>query len=288
MFLLTSLNERLVIKNVFLSKIFSMPIWLIILFAFIIIFLALGISLYFIQDTMIFHAEKLPKDFEFSFKNDFEEINLTTQDGNTLNGLLFKVNHAKGVVLFYHNHSGTIDHWSRSATFINSYGYDVLIMDYRGFGKSTGSFNEKLMLNDSLLWYDFARKLYDEDIITIYGRGIGSTFATYVASQNKPKKLILESAIYNLVYLAKLNYPYIPSKLILKYKFETFTYINKATCKIYLLHGKKDELVHYSNSKKLHELKLENCELILMAEGNHHNLMSNDKYLKSIKEILSS
>ncbi|MCK5637152.1 MAG: alpha/beta hydrolase [Flavobacteriaceae bacterium] len=265
-----------------------MPIWLIILLTFAIVMIALSVILYLIQDNIIFHAEKLPANFNFSFKNNFEEINLTTQDGNTLNGIIFKVENSKGIVLFYHNHSGNIDHWSRSAIFINSYGLDVLIMDYRGYGKSTGTFNEKLMLNDSLLWYDFTKKLYDEDKITVYGRGIGSTFATYVASKNNPIKLVLESAIYSLVHTANIQYPYLPNNLILKYKFDTFNYIGQVKCKIYLLHGKKDELVHYSNSEKLHQLKLDDCDLILMPEGNHHNLIGNEIYLKSIKEILSS
>jgi len=265
-----------------------MPIWLIFLLTIAIVLIAISMIIYFIQDSIIFHTEKLPANFSFSFANDFEEINLTTQDGNTLNGVLFKVENSKGIVLFYHNHSGNIDHWSRSAIFINSYNFDVLIMDYRGFGKSTGSFNEKLMLRDSLLWYDFTRKLYEEDKITVYGRGIGSTFATYVASKNNPIKLVLESGVYSLYYTAKIQYPYLPTKLILKYKFETFNYIGQVNCKIYLLHGKKDRLVHYSNSEKLHQLKIDNCDLILIPEGNHHNLIGNELYLKSIKEVLSS
>jgi len=265
-----------------------MPIWLIFLLTIAIVLIAISMIIYFIQDSIIFHTEKLPANFSFSFANDFEEINLTTQDGNTLNGVLFKVENSKGIVLFYHNHSGNIDHWSRSAIFINSYNFDVLIMDYRGFGKSTGSFNEKLMLRDSLLWYDFTRKLYEEDKITVYGRGIGSTFATYVASKNNPIKLVLESGVYSLSYTAKIQYPYLPTKLILKYKFETFNYIGQVNCKIYLLHGKKDRLVHYSNSEKLHQLKIDNCDLILIPEGNHHNLIGNELYLKSIKEVLSS
>jgi len=86
--------------------------------------------MYLIQDTIIFHAEKLPENHKFSFNSDFVEINLKTEDNNTLNGLLFKVDKPLGLVIFYHNHSGNIEHWSRYALFMNKFDQDVLMLNY--------------------------------------------------------------------------------------------------------------------------------------------------------------
>jgi len=262
-----------------------MPFWIIILLAILFILFTISAVLYIIQDTMIFHAEKLPANFTFSFRNAFEEFNLKTEDGENLNGLLFKVDKSKGVVLFFHNHSGNINHWSRSAVFINNLNYDVLMMDYRGFGKSTGSFNEQKMFNDSLLWYNFTKKLYSENKIMVYGRGLGAAFATYAASKNKPIKMVLESPIFSVYKTAKSHYPYIPTKLILKYNFETSKYIGKVKCKTYFFHGLKDNLVPYSSSEKLHELIKGNSELYLIPEGSHYDLINSNVFLEKIKEI---
>ena len=241
--------------------------------------------MYLIQDKIVFHEEKLPKNYKFSFPSEFEEINLTTDDGNTLNGLLFKVVNSKGLIVLYHNHSGNIEHWSRSAVFMNKHDFDVLLMDYRGFGKSTGRFNEKSFLSDSNLWYEYALQKYDEKNISIYGRGLGATFATYVASINNPNRLCLESPFFSLAFLAKFHYPYLPYKLLSKYKFDTAKYFLDVKCKIYIFHGKENKLIHYKNSLELYNLSKENTELYLIPDGNHYNLINNKSYLKKITDI---
>jgi len=266
-----------------------MPVWIILLLAILIILLTVSVVLYFIQDSFIFHAVKLPSDYKYVFKNEFEEINLKTDDGNILNAVLFKAVDSRGVVFFFHNHSGNVEHWSSSANFIINYNYDVLMIDYRGYGKSTGKYNEELMLKDSLLWYNFARKIYDEESITIYGRGIGATFATYVSSLNNPKQLILESPLYDLFSTSHFLYPYVLfKKVISRYKFDTAKYIKNVKCRIYIFHGMKDRLVNYKSSEKLHERVRENSELYLMPDGNHYNLITNSIYLNKVKDILKA
>ena len=247
--------------------------------------LIISLALYFLQDKIIFHPEKLPKNYQFKFTVDFEEINLESNDGNVLNGLLFKAHNTKGLVIFYHNHSGNIEHWSRSALFMNKLDHDVLLMDYRGFGKSTGNFNEASFLEDANLWYNYGRKRYDEAKISVYGRGLGATFATYVASLNSPKRLCLESPFHSLNFMAKIHYPLLPLKLISKYKFETYKYIKDVKCKVYLFHGKLNKLISYKNSIKLYESSKENTDLLLISDGNHYNLINNSLYLNKIKEI---
>lgn len=241
--------------------------------------------IYFVQDKIIFHPEKLPKDYVFSFTSDFEEIDLTTEDGNRLNGVLFKKVNSKGLVIFFHNYSGNIQHSSGFAIFMNKLDYDVLLMDYRGFGKSTGKFNEQSFLDDSILWYNYALDYYKEDLISLYGRGIGATFATYVASLNKPNQLFLESPFHSINYIAKAHYPYLPVKIISKYKFETNKYIVDVNCKIYIFHGEQNELINFKNSLKLFELSKGNMEIFLIPDANHYNLMNNTFYLNKIAEI---
>ena len=256
------------------------------LFIFVIFLVAIVIVVvYLSQDRIIFHPEELPKDYQFEFANEFEEINLTTDDDNILNGLLIKADNSKGLVIYYHNHSANIDQWSRFALFMNKFDYDVLLMDYRGFGKSTGKFNEKNFLSDAILWYSYALDHYSEVDISVYGRGVGATFATYVASLNNPKRLCLESPIYSLYYVAKAHYTYLPIKMISKYKFETDKYIVDISCKIYIFHGKQNKFINYKNSMKLYELSKGNMELFLIPDVDNYNMINNPIYLNKITEI---
>ncbi len=265
-----------------------MTTWSIILIVIILAFLLVNIVLYFIQDRFIFYAEKLPKDFQFSFKNEFDEINLKTEDGHILNGLHFKGKDPKGILLIFHNHSGNIINMNATAELLIEFNYDVLLMDYRGYGKSTGNYNEQSMLEDSKLWYDYTKKYFSEDHITVMGRGIGATFATYVASKNNPKRLILGSPLFNMNYTVKFLYPYLPYQLILKYKFDTAKFITNVNCNIFIFHGKKDKLVNYTNSIKLHELTKENSELNVISEGDHYNMINDKTVFNRLKEILNN
>jgi len=265
-----------------------MPTWVLIILAVFFVGLVINVVLYFIQDKILFHPETISKNYEFNFSNDFEEIFLETLDGASLNGVLFKLNNPKGVVLYFHNHSGNVKHCSNAVHVFNELNYDVLVMDYRGFGKSTGVFNEVLMSADSQLWYDYVMNRYDEDKIALYGRGIGATFATYVASRNNPKILCLESPLYNLFYTAKFHYPYVPRKIISKYEFNTAKYFTTVSCMKYIFHGKQDDLVHYTNSQKLYDLSKKNSKLILISEANHYNLGSNNFYLQKIEQLFNA
>ncbi len=257
-----------------------------VLFLICIIYLSIIFTLYLLQEKFIFHAEKLPKDYKFCINSDFKEINLKTKDGNILNGVFFEQKNAKGLILYFHNHAGNISNSFSLVKNFQNLNYSVLMMDYRGYGKSTGKFNERLMLDDTELWYNFALKNYTSNHITVIGRGIGATFAAYIAAKNTPKLLILGSSFYNLLTVSKEQYPYLLTRLILKYKFDTAKYLKNVKCKTYIFHGKKDQLVHYTNSVKLSEISKENIELTIIPDGTHYNLRTHGPSLQKMKEIL--
>ncbi|MEK7826436.1 MAG: alpha/beta fold hydrolase, partial [Thermodesulfobacteriota bacterium] len=95
------------------------------------------------QESLIFYPEILPPDYPFAFSQPFEEVNVPVEAA-TLNALLFKAQNAKGVVLYLHGNAGSLRSWGDVAGDFTSRGYDILIPDYRGFGKSTGNIaNEK-------------------------------------------------------------------------------------------------------------------------------------------------
>ena len=90
-------------------------------------------------------------------------------------------------------------------------GYDVLIMDYRTYGKSKGKLSEKAFYDDAQYCYDYLLKQYSENEITIYGRSLGTGISTCLASKNNPKQMILETPYFIILDVAKHRFPFFHS-----------------------------------------------------------------------------
>jgi fermentation-respiration switch protein FrsA (DUF1100 family) len=246
-----------------------------------------GGYMYFKQEKFIFPGGELASDYKFEFSTPFEELFIETKDSETLNALHFKVSNPKGVLLYFHGNTGTLARWGEIASYFTELNYNVLVMDYRSYGKSTGVVNEKAMLEDTQLFYNYLLNQFTEDQIIVYGRSIGTSFATYVASKNKPRKLILETPFYNLNDLTKERFSLVPLYKLLKYKLPTNSFIVKVTCPIIIIHGTNDRVVPYSSGEKLSkEVPEEQLTFIKIPNGSHNNLIDFDSYQKEIKKIL--
>ena len=108
--------------------------------------------------------------------------------------------------------------------------YDVVLVDYRGFGKSTGKRNETKMLNDMQFVYDELKKSYPEDHLIVYGRSMGSGFATKIAADNHPRFLILDAPYYSFSKVIERFLPFLPVNLVLRYKLRTDKWIKNVKC----------------------------------------------------------
>ncbi len=263
-----------------MKRIFKVLKWVVVVYVLIIILA------YFYQEKFIFQPEILAQDYKFEFDRSFEEINLKTADNVTINALHFKVEQPKGVVLYFHGNAGSLKGWGSVTRYFSELNYDIFVMDYRGFGKSTGTFDEDKMYADAQMCYDYLKKQYNEDEMIVYGKSLGTTFATKVAADNNPQRLLLEVPFYNLASAGKHRFPFAPFAL-LKYEFKTNEYIKGVTCPITFFHGTDDWITPYEGSKKLfEELIIKEKVFITIEGGSHNNLLQFEEYHKHLKEIL--
>ena len=93
--------------------------------------------LHLFQEKIIFLPEAIDKEYVYQFPFDFEEINLTTTDSQTINALHIKAKNPKGIVLFFHGNKGNLIRWGEITSYFTQFNYDVLVIDDRGYGKST-------------------------------------------------------------------------------------------------------------------------------------------------------
>lgn len=251
------------------------------------IYIMIGTTLYFIQEKILFRPTVLEHDYEYQFSQPFEEVFLTMNDGAVINAIHFKTDAPKGVILYFHGNAGDLSRWGLIAESFVELQYDVFIMDYRTYGKSTGKLSEKALYEDAQSCYEYLLKHYDESEITIFGRSLGTGIATHVASQNNPKQLILETPYYSMIDVAQHKFPFLPIKHLLKYKFLTFEYIQNVKCPITIFHGTEDSVVPFESGKKLFDLIEEkNKNFIKVEGGNHNNLIEFEAYRNAIKSLL--
>ncbi|TFG72175.1 MAG: alpha/beta fold hydrolase [Flavobacteriales bacterium] len=263
--------------------------WLYIVLLILGAYIAISVLLYFLQDYLMFKPEKLPKDFQFFYENqETEEYNVVTRDGATINGLRFKVSQPKGIVFYLKGNSKSIKGWGKFAVDFTRHGYEVFMVDYRGFGKSTGRRTQKAIKRDLQLVYDKIREKVDEKYIILYGRSLGSGFATKLASMNNPKMLILDAPYYSLSKVAKKYIPFMPLSLLIKFPMPTYKWMKYVNCPVHILHGTDDKLIPYRTSVKLSKIKPNSTRLYTIIGGGHKNLNTFESYHKMLGEIITS
>ncbi|WP_420379467.1 alpha/beta hydrolase [Gilvibacter sp.] len=266
-----------------------MPVWLNIALTVLAIYLAISLVLYYVQDYFLFKPEKLPKDFQFYYENQIvQEYNLETRDGGVINGLHFKVKDPIGVVLYLKGNSKSIKGWGKFAVDFTRHKYDVIMLDYRGFGKSTGKRSQKAIKRDVQYVYNKIRERVSEEYIIIYGRSMGSGFAAKIASENHPRMLILDAPYYSLTKTTSRYMPFMPLSVILKYPMPTYKWLKYVRCPIHIIHGTQDKLIPFKSSIKLSKINPNRTRLYAVIGGGHKNLNNFESYHRMLSEILTS
>ena len=263
--------------------------WLYICLIVISIYIVVSVLLYYLQDYLLFKPEKLDKDFQYFYENqEVEEYNIETRDGALINGLHFKVEKPKGIVLYLKGNSKSMKGWGKFAVDFTRHDYDVFMIDYRGFGKSTGRRTQKAIKNDLQLIYNKMKEKVDEKYIILYGRSLGSGFATKLASTNQPRMLILDAPYYSLSKVTARYAPFMPMSVILKYPIPTYKWLKYVQCPIHIIHGTNDKLIPFKSSVKLSKIKPNLTRLYAVIGGGHKNLNTFESYHKMLSEIINT
>jgi len=255
---------------------------------FICVIAFVSIVLYFFQERFLFHPEKLPEDFIFQYENQkVKEYNLEIKKGVVINGLHFQAENSKGVVFYLKGNSKSIKGWGKFAIDFTIHGYDVIMIDYRGFGKSTGKMSQKSMKDDALLVYDKLTEIVNEEKIIVYGRSLGTGLATKVASMNNPRMLILACPYVSMSKNVKRYLPFIPLGLVMRYQMPTYKWIKYVDCPIKIIHGTNDKVIKFKSSLQLSKLNPSSTRLYPIIDGGHKNLHNFESYHKALEELLN-
>lgn len=191
----------------------------------------------------------------------FTEINFTI-DNDTINTVLFSAKkQAKATVFYYHGNSGNISNNSAIAKLLCRADYQVLMVDYRGYGKSTGIPKHSNIASDAQYIFDelLKRDNFKELPVIIYGASIGTQVATKICIDNQKRvnALILDGAMSSFTDMALLSAPEEQKAIITQYVTSPYSAKENvkhlsSTPKLFI-HSPHDRAVPYKQSKYVYD-----------------------------------
>lgn len=218
-----------------------------------------------------------------------EELWLQATDGVRLHGYWLPGRGERALV-WYHGNAGNVSHHLATARLLmDRFGLDMLLVDYRGYGRSQGQPSEAGLYHDGLALYaaTVARGYRPEQIV-LFGRSLGAAVALEVARQQPAGAVILETPFLSIPTLARTLYPWVPPVLI-RSRFDNAAKIRQVLAPKLIIHGEQDELVPVAHGQRLFELAPEPKRLVLLAGAGHNNLVlvGGEPYLLAWRELLA-
>jgi pimeloyl-ACP methyl ester carboxylesterase len=231
--------------------------------------------LYFWQERLLFEPDPLPLDEPICTAEDTREF-FVEVPGARLSVAHLKLESPRGVFFFLHGNSGNLKKWFVELDAFRQANFDVVMFDYRGFGKSGGEIEseEQLRADVNAVWQHFA-PLYEGKRVVISGQSLGTGLAAGLAAQlcaagHAPDLTLLVSAYSSMRVLAGELYPWVPIQ-VLRYPLHTLEHAAKLIGPVMLIHGDKDELIPIHHSETLCSA-MQSAQLLRVDGAGHSDV----------------
>lgn len=201
----------------------------------------------------------------------YEDVMLETAAGTMVHGWYLPGREDAHTLLFLHGNAGNISHRLESLQLFNELGLNVLIIDYSGFGRSDGKPGESQTYEDArLAWHHLTRSRgVAPERIVIFGRSLGGGVATWLASEESPGGLILESSFTSVPDLARKYYPIFPVHWLARIRYDNASRLPTVQCPVLIAHSLDDEIVPIDHGRALFALAREPKSFLEMR-GSHN------------------
>jgi len=242
----------------------------------------------YLERTSLFYPTKPFAATPDVYQLSFEDVYIQTAADIKLHGWFVNAPQAKSTLLFFHGNAGNIGDRLGKILFFHQLGLNVLIIDYRGYGKSEGKPTEEGMYQDALAAYSYLiedRGINPQNVV-IYGASLGGTAAVDLASQRQAGALIVDSSFSNAVDMAKKIYPFIPSFLI-NIKLDSLNKIENVAIPKLFIHSVDDQLVPIELGKKLYNAASEPKKFFEVSGGHNDDYFNDhDGFIETISAFL--
>jgi len=255
------------------------------------VYLVLALMLYLFQGRMVF-LSNLPSRALVATPSDigldYEDVSLTTSDIERLHGWYVPAVDSRGVLLFFHGNAGNISHRLDSIKIFHELDLDILIIDYRGYGQSTGKASEQGTYLDAQAAWDYLinSRGIPADRIIVFGRSLGGAVGAWLGVQNTPAAVIIESSFSSGVDMAHRLYPFLPVRLITRLQYPVADYAAGLDCPVLVVHSRHDEIIPFTMGQAIYAA-VKQQKKFLELRGDHNNgfLISQKDYIAGLKDF---
>ncbi|HPC83188.1 MAG TPA: alpha/beta hydrolase [Thermoanaerobaculaceae bacterium] len=176
-------------------------------------------------------------------------------------------------LLYLHGNAGNLSHRGTvAATLARRLGMDVLVLDYRGYGRSEGSPHESGLYEDArAAWRHLTvDRAVPARRIVVYGKSLGGGVATQLASEVQPAGLVLQSTFTSIPDMAAHHYPFVP-RLLLRTRMDSLSKIERVGCPLLVIHSHADEIVPFAHGQRLFAAAREPKRLFAVERAGHND-----------------
>lgn len=201
----------------------------------------------------------------------YRDVEMVTGDDLRLHGWFVPAAEERAVLLFLHGNAGNVSHRLDSLEIFHALGLSVLIIDYRGYGRSEGRPSEDGLYRDGQAAMDFlAGELQvAPGEVLVFGRSLGAAVAAHVAARNPVAGLVLESAFTSVADMGAELYPMFPVRPLVRHRYPTLETLQEVSAPLLVIHSPEDEIIPFHHGRTLYEHGPE-ARLLLRIAGDHN------------------
>ena len=220
----------------------------------------------------------------------FEDLTLRTRDGVAIAAWYIAHGEPRGSVIFFHGNAGNMSDRLPTIQALHRLGLSVLLVDYRGYGRSEGKPSEKGTYEDADAAWRYLVETRGEspDRTVLFGRSLGGAVAIELARRRNPAALVVESTFTNLLDIGRLHYPLLPVRLILTYRYDSLSKVPRITCPKLFIHGIDDTLIPFENGRRLYDAAAEPKQFLETPGGhNEGGFMYSPAFVERLHRFLA-
>lgn len=224
-----------------------------------------------------FHPERAALGGSWTVPAGAEDVWFSTSDELRLHGWFFRAREGSrvGSIIYFHGNGGNISYLGWLGRRFSSRGFDVLLFDYRGYGRSEGDVDgESGLYKDADAAYDYLTRERGVEAarLVLYGQSLGTAPAVDLAARKPCGALILESGLSSARDMAATIFPKLPSFVhgLGAYRFDSVAKLPRVGCPVLVAHGGRDEVIPVSQGRALH-MAAPQPKSLLIYEGAGHN-----------------
>lgn len=248
--------------------------------------------IYFRQSSLIYYPNLPGRTLEVTpgaIGLAYQDVEFLTEDNINLHGWFIPNESAKGTLLFFHGNAGNISHRLESIKLFHKLGLNVFIIDYRGYGQSKGKVSEKGTYRDAKAAWKYlteTRGISTNEII-IFGRSLGASIATWLASKHTPAALIIESGFSSVPSMAKRLYPFLPVRWLAVFRYDTKEYVKDISCPVLVAHSRNDDIIPFAEGLEIFDAAPEAKQFLEMRGGHNDGFMvSGITYIQGLNSFI--